>query len=81
MRTPVSIQKELHTNVISGSVMESVLIDIRGAGKLLGLSPWQIRGLIAAKELPIVKVGKKFYFRRPTLARWAERAEGKHRAA
>ncbi len=60
---------------------EPALVDIRGAAALLGLTQWQIRGLIAAKELPIIRVGTKFYFRRSTLLRWAERAEGKHKAA
>jgi excisionase family DNA binding protein len=60
---------------------EPALLDIRGAAALLGLTSWQIRGLISNKELPIVRVGSKFYFRRATLTRWAERAEGKHKAA
>jgi len=52
----------------------SLLLDIRGAGQFLGLSTWQVRALIS-DGLPIVKVGRKFYFRRATLVRWAERAE------
>jgi excisionase family DNA binding protein len=52
-----------------------LLLDIRDAGRFLGLSPWQIRALISDGSLPIVKVGRKFYFRRTTLVRWAERAE------
>ena len=57
----------------------SVLVDIRGASAILGLTPWQVRGLISNKELPIIVVGAKFYFRRATLTRWAERAEGKYK--
>ena len=53
----------------------SLLLDIRGAGQFLGLSPWQVRALISDGSLPIVKVGRKFYFRRASLVRWAERAE------
>lgn len=59
----------------------SVLVDVRGAAALLGLTSWQVRGLISNKELPIVKVGAKFYFRRATLLRWVDRVEGKHKAA
>lgn len=53
----------------------SALLDIAGAGKFLGLTSWQIRGLIRNRELPVVQVGNKFYFRRTTLTRWAERSE------
>jgi excisionase family DNA binding protein len=53
----------------------SLLVDIQGAAAVLGLSPWQIRGLISNRELSVVKVGRKFYFRRTALLRWAERAE------
>jgi excisionase family DNA binding protein len=53
----------------------SLLLDIKNAGRFLGLSPWQVQALISDGSLPIVKVGRKFYFRRTTLARWAERSE------
>jgi excisionase family DNA binding protein len=53
----------------------SLLLDIKDAGRFLGLSSWQVRALISDGSLPIVKVGRKFYFRRTTLVRWAERAE------
>jgi len=53
----------------------SLLLDIRAASRFLGLSTWQCRSLISDGSLPIVKVGRKFYFRRTTLVRWAERAE------
>jgi hypothetical protein len=45
-----------------------------------GLTVWQLRGLIASGEVPVVRVGKRLYIRRATLNRWTERAEGKHRA-
>jgi len=41
---------------------------------------WQLRGLIANGELPIVRVGRKLYLRRATLVRWAERAEERYRS-
>jgi excisionase family DNA binding protein len=53
----------------------TVLLDVKRAGDLLGLSYWQVRGLVNSKELPVVKVGKKFFLRRSTLLKWAERAE------
>ena len=54
---------------------ETLLVDIPGAGALLGLTPWQVRGLVREKELPVVRVGNKFYFRRDSLLRWAKDAE------
>jgi excisionase family DNA binding protein len=58
----------------------SLLLNFKQASPLLGLTEWQIRGLVAAGELPVVRVGKKLYLRRTTINRWVERAEGKHRA-
>jgi excisionase family DNA binding protein len=53
----------------------ALLLDIQDAADFLGLSPWQIRGLVTADELKVVRVGRKFYFRKQALVRWAERAE------
>jgi excisionase family DNA binding protein len=52
------------------------LLNLSAAGSLLGLTIWQLRGLIASRSIPVVKVGRKFYLRRTTLLRWTERAEG-----
>ncbi len=57
------------------------LLDIAGAGQFLGLTSWQIRGLLASGELRCVRVGRKIYFRRPTLVRWAEISEARYKAA
>lgn len=57
---------------------DAVLLDIRDGGVFLGLTEWQMRGLLLT-GLPTVKVGRKFYFRRSTLLKWAERAEGKYK--
>ena len=54
---------------------ESVLLSVPAAAAFLGISVWQVRGLIAAGDLRVVKVGRKFYLRRKTLLRWAEVAE------
>lgn len=63
-----------------GAESAPTLLDIRAAGQLLGLSYWQTYGLIKAGEIPVVEVGGKFYMRRATVLRWAERAEHKARA-
>lgn len=59
----------------------TALLDIAGAGKFLGLTNWQIRGLLASGELRCVRVGRKIYFRRFTLVRWAETSEARYKAA
>jgi excisionase family DNA binding protein len=53
----------------------SLLLDIRGAAALLGITPWQVRGLVATGGLNVVRIGRKFYFRRASLVRWTERSE------
>jgi excisionase family DNA binding protein len=58
---------------------DSLLLDVPAAASFLGITPWQIRGLVYSQEIPRVMVGRKIYFRRATLARWADRAEGKHK--
>jgi hypothetical protein len=52
------------------------LLSLSAAGSFLGLTVWQLRGLISNRVIPVVHVGRKFYLRRATLLRWAERAEG-----
>jgi excisionase family DNA binding protein len=58
----------------------SLLLNLVEASPVVGLTVWQIRGLIASGELPVVKVGRRLYLRRSTLTRWAERVEGRHRS-
>jgi len=53
----------------------SLLLDLKDAAPVIGLTVWQIRGLVASGDLPIVMVGRKIYLRRATLVRWVERAE------
>jgi hypothetical protein len=57
------------------SSKEPILDDFESASKFLGLTVWQLRGLVANGDLAVITVGRKFYFRRSTLLRWAERAE------
>jgi excisionase family DNA binding protein len=58
----------------------SLLLNLAQAAPLLGLTVWQLRGLISEGQLPVVRVGKRLYLRRATINRWVERAEAKHRA-
>jgi excisionase family DNA binding protein len=58
------------------SVGTTELLAVPAAASFLGLSVWQVRGLIAGHSLPVVQVGRKFYLRRATLVRWQERTEG-----
>ena len=58
----------------------SLLLNLSTAAPVVGLTVWQLRGLIANGELPVVKVGRKLYVRRATLLRWSERVEGRHRS-
>jgi hypothetical protein len=55
------------------------LLKIPDAARLLGLTPWQLRAVIATGELPILRIGKRIYVRAAALARWAERAEDRYR--
>jgi excisionase family DNA binding protein len=64
----------------TATVANSLLLSLADASPIVGLTVWQLRGLIAKGELPVVRVGKKLYLRRATINRWVERAEGKHRA-
>jgi hypothetical protein len=57
----------------------SLLLNLVEASPVVGLTVWQLRGLIASGQLPVVKVGRKLYVRRATLVRWSERAEEKRR--
>jgi hypothetical protein len=66
---------------VSTPAPPSVLLDLDSAARFLGLSSWQLRGRVYAKEISTVMVGRKIYFRRATLVRWAERSEGTHRKA
>lgn len=60
----------------SGTSPTPELLNVPQASAFLGLSVWQVRGLIAGHSLPVVQVGRKFYLRRATLVRWQERTEG-----
>jgi hypothetical protein len=64
---------------ISQGFPDSLLLDINGAAAFAGLTPWQVRGLIANGDLSVVQVGRKLYMRRATITRWAERAEERHK--
>jgi excisionase family DNA binding protein len=67
--------KSKEVSVIPTPKSDSLLVTVPEAASLAGLTVWQIRGLIATRQLPIVKIGRRFHIRRATLIRWAERAE------
>lgn len=53
-------------------MQESVLVSIRGAASLLGVSPWSIRAMIWNSELPYVVVGRAHMVTRQDVLRWIE---------
>ena len=57
------------------SPVSGLLLSVPEAGKFLGLTTWQVRGLLADRKLPVVQVGRKFFLRRAALMKWAESAE------
>jgi excisionase family DNA binding protein len=57
------------------------LLDVASAGEFLGLTSWQVRGLLASGELRCIRVGRKIYFRRAALVRWAEISETRYKVA
>ncbi len=65
--------------VTAAPAAQALLLNLPEASSVIGLTVWQLRGLVASGEIPVVKVGRKLYVRRATLVRWAERAEGRHR--
>jgi len=40
--------------------IEPFLVDIRGAARVLSSSVWAVRGLLWSKEIPHIKIGRKF---------------------
>ncbi len=39
---------------------EPMLLDIRGAARALSSTVWAVRGLLWDKQIPYIKIGKKF---------------------
>jgi excisionase family DNA binding protein len=62
---------------VETQIVDPALYNVAKAAELSGLSVWQIRGLIARRQIPIVRVGRKFYLRKQTLLKFLENAEGK----
>jgi excisionase family DNA binding protein len=81
MATPANVESPAVPAVNpSAANPSSLLLNLSTAAPVVGLTVWQLRGLISSGELPVVKVGRKLYVRRATLLRWSERAEGRHRS-
>ena len=53
----------------------TLLLDLKRSAAMAGLTVWQMRGLIARKEIMPVWIGDKLYIARKTLIRWVECAE------
>jgi len=54
---------------------DPLLLSVVEAGQVLGVGTWAVRGLISRRRLPVVRVGRKLFVRRATLARFVESAE------
>lgn len=57
----------------------SLLLNLPSASAVVGLTVWQLRGLIANDEIPVIRIGKKLYVNRKTLEKWAQRAESRYK--
>ena len=60
------------------STSTSILLSPADAAALLGLTVWQVRGLITNGELQVIRVGRRLYLRRQSLMRWAEQREERY---
>lgn len=68
------------TSNATATAANFLLLSLADASPIVGLTVWQLRGLIANGELPVVRVGRKLYLRRAALVLWAERAEERYRS-
>jgi excisionase family DNA binding protein len=46
--------------VIAFPVVEPILVDIKGAARMLSSTTWTVRNLLWAKKIPFVKIGRRF---------------------
>jgi hypothetical protein len=58
---------------------DPLLLNVLAASAFIGITSGQLRGLIAAREIPVVRVGRKLFLRRVTLVRWVENEECDHK--
>jgi hypothetical protein len=58
---------------------DPLLLNVRAASAFIGITGWQLRGLIADKQIPVVKIGRKLFLRRATLQRFVENEEHNHK--
>jgi len=45
---------------IGVAVPEPMLLDIKGAARMLSSTAWTVRNLLWAKKIPFVKIGRRF---------------------
>jgi excisionase family DNA binding protein len=58
-----------------------LLVDINGAAKLLSSTPWTVRGLLWARKIPFIKIGKRFLIDPADLGNFIAREKEGQRAA
>jgi len=60
---------------------EPLLVEINGAAKLLSSTPWTVRGLLWARKIPFIKIGKRFLIDPADLRNFIAREKEGQRAA
>lgn len=61
---------------VGSPVPAPLLVDIPTAAKMLSSTVWQIRTLVWAKKLPVIKLGNKFLFRPADLEEFVRKQAG-----
>jgi excisionase family DNA binding protein len=65
-----------HPIAVGASAPAPLLVDIPTAAKMLSTTVWQIRELVWAKKLPVIKLGRRFLFRPADLVAFANKLAG-----
>jgi excisionase family DNA binding protein len=58
--------------VVEIAPTESLLVDLKRASDILGLSIWTVRDLIWSKEIPAHHIGRKLYIKTSDLRVYVE---------
>jgi len=70
-------KKSLVVPVVPASpVTEPLLYDIKTAARALNSTVWAVRSLLWSKEIPFVKIGRRFLIDPADLKAWIERQKG-----
>jgi len=57
---PLRTKKFLAKSPIDSGMPEPLLLDIKGAARMLSSTPWTVRNLLWAKKIPFIKIGRRF---------------------